>query len=84
HTGPVSKIVPYGDWINVMDPDFNLHLRETGIASAWIVRKPTLDGDVTSLELFDQEGNNIALFFGERKPGKPELQSWRDLLADVK
>lgn len=84
HTGPVSKIVPYGDWINVMDPEFNLHLRETGIASAWIVRKPTLDGDVTSLELFDQDGNNIALFFGERKPGKPELQSWRNVLADVK
>ena len=46
---------------------------------AWIVRKPTSDGEVTSLELFDAAGDNIAMFFGERKPGKAELPQWRQL-----
>jgi putative hemin transport protein len=81
HTGPVAKIVPMGPWINVMDPGFNLHLRTDGVAQAWIVRKPTEDGIVTSLELFDADGDNIALLFGERKPGQPEREDWRELVV---
>jgi putative hemin transport protein len=34
---------------------------------------------VTSIELFDECGELIAMFFGERKPGKPELPAWREL-----
>lgn len=81
HTGPVHKIAIMGPWLNVLDANFNLHLRQDHIASAWLVRKPTVDGLVSSLELFDAAGNNIAMFFGARKPGQPELGSWRGLLA---
>lgn len=80
HTGPVKKVVVMGPWLNVLDPGFNLHLREDHIASAWVVRKPTSDGLVTSLELFDAQGDTIAMFFGERKPGRPELCAWRELI----
>ncbi|MFM2045214.1 MAG: hypothetical protein RLY86_3790, partial [Pseudomonadota bacterium] len=48
-----------------------------------IVRKPTRDGIVTSLELFDRHNTPFLQMFGERKPGKPELDSWRDLIADL-
>lgn len=81
HTGPVSRIKPMGPWINVLDPDFNLHLREDHIGEAWIVRKPTVDGVVTSLELFDTAGDTIALVFGKRKPGIPESEGWREHVA---
>lgn len=83
HSGLVKKIAVMGPWLNVLDPGFNLHLREDHIASAWIVRKPTVDGLVTSLELFDQHGEVIAMFFGERKPGKPELTTWRTLVEGL-
>lgn len=79
HTGPVHRIVPMGPWINVMDPGFNLHAREDHIHEAWVVRKPTADGIVTSLELFDADGDTIALLFGARKPGRPEDLAWRGL-----
>jgi putative hemin transport protein len=79
HTGPVVRIVPTGPWINVLDPDFNLHLREDAVAEAWLVRKPTRDGVVTSVELLDARGGLIATFFGARKPGKPEDPRWRAL-----
>lgn len=79
HTGPVANIKPMGPWINVMDPAFNLHLRADLVTSAWLVRKPTDDGTVTSVELFDAEGGTVAMFFGARKPGKPELPAWRML-----
>lgn len=79
HTGPTRKLVAMGDWFNVLDPDFNLHLRESGIESVWLVRKPTSDGDVTSIEVFDAAGELIVTFFGKRKPGQPEDQAWRQL-----
>ena len=60
-----------------------MHLRETAVASAWIVRKPTMDGIVTSLELFDERGNTLALFFGKRKPGTPEDGAWRAMVAEL-
>ena len=46
HTGEVRKLLPMGPWFNVMDPNFNLHLREDHVASAWVVKKPTTDGVV--------------------------------------
>jgi len=79
HTGPVQKLVPTGPWFNVLDPTFNLHLREDRVARTFIVRKPTDDGTVTSIEAFDDAGTTIALFFGARKPGQPERGAWRDI-----
>lgn len=79
HTGPVHRVVQQGPWLNVMDEGFNLHLRQDAIAESWLVSKPTDDGSVTSIELFDQSGGLIAMFFGERKPGRPELPAWRQL-----
>lgn len=84
HSGPVNKIKVMDNWLNVLDPQFNLHLREDHIADSWIVEKPTEDGTVTSLEIFDKEGESIATFFGARKPGKPELESWREITAELK
>jgi putative hemin transport protein len=81
HTGPVREVKEHGPWFNVLDPGFNLHLREDAVAEAWVVVKPTEDGDVTALEAFDADGRQIVQFFGKRKPGVPELQEWRDALA---
>jgi len=87
HSGPVERLAEYGPWYNVLDEPgadgtggFNLHLDETRIADAWVVVKPTEDGDVTAVECFDAAGEQIVQFFGKRKPGIPELQAWRDLV----
>ncbi len=80
HGGPVRRVAVMGPWLNVLDPRFNLHLREDAIAEAWAVRKPTVDGLVSSLELYAADGELIAQFFGQRKPGQPERCAWRQLL----
>ena len=80
HTGTVAKLLETGPWFNVLDPAFNLHLRESAISKSFIVRKPSVDGIVTSLELFDDKGEMIVQFFGKRKPGNPELAQWRGLI----
>jgi putative hemin transport protein len=83
HSGPIQRVAVMGPWLNVLDPGFNLHLREDHIAQAWLVRKPTVDGLVCSLELFDAQGRNIAMMFGERKPGQAERCDWRTLLESL-
>ena len=83
HTGPVKRLVETHGWFNVLDPTFNLHLRDRGVVRVFSVRKPTDDGIVTSIEAFDNRDRNVLLMFGERKPGKPELEQWRALVARI-
>lgn len=83
HTGPISNVSVVGDWLNVLDSDFNLHLRTDLVAEAWVTRKPGDNGVVTSLELFDDAGESLVTFFGERKPGRPERAEWVKLLGEL-
>ncbi len=83
HTGPVENVVEARGWFNVMDESFNLHIDQDKIALAYAVKKPTSDGIVTSIELFNADGENVALFFGKRKPGISESEDWRTLVADL-
>lgn len=83
HTGPVHQVKAMGPWLNVLDADFNLHLREDHIVESWVVRKPSPEGTVTSLELYDHQGRQIVQFFGKRKPGIPEREDWRALVEGL-
>jgi len=82
HTGKTLKLLQTGPWFNILDPEFNMHLREDGIDTVWLVKKPTTDGVVTSLEAFDKDGNIIVQFFGKRKPRIPEREDWRQVVAE--
>jgi putative hemin transport protein len=83
HTGKIHSVVLMEKWLNILDPDFNLHLLQDAVAEVWIVKKPAEESFVTSIECFDKEGEMIVQFFGKRKPGIPELESWRDLVKEI-
>ncbi len=83
HSGEVTKVMDVPGWFNVVDPDFNLHIREAAITSSWIVRKPSVDGTITALECYDAKGAQLIQLFGKRKPGIPELEQWRAVVAAV-
>ena len=83
HSGPVHRVEVMGPWLNVLDPTFNLHLREDRIASAWIVRKPSVNGDIHALELYDANAHNFAQIFGQRLAGETERADWRALVAGI-
>lgn len=83
HTGRIRKTMWHQEWYNIMDPDFNMHLDMTKIAQTWIVRKPTEDGIVTAIEVFNEMGDIIVQFFGKRKPGIPELDAWREIVEKL-
>ncbi|MBB5222570.1 putative hemin transport protein [Amaricoccus macauensis] len=82
-TGPVQRIVEVGSWLNVLDPGFNLHLDTAGVAGAWVVRKPSVNGEIHSLEVYDSAGDLACQIFGHRKAGGRELAEWRGLVTGV-
>ncbi len=79
HAGPVENIKLMGPWLNVMDASFHMHLRLDQIDRVWAVRRPTEQGYLTSVELFDGAGEPILQMFGRRERGQPERADWRAL-----
>lgn len=79
HTGPIKSVRRVGPWLNVLDPAFNLHILEDEITALWLVRRPTRDGVITSVEAFDAAGDSVLSFFGQRREGEAELPAWRAL-----
>ena len=78
-SGAIKKVKAMGPWLNILDPEFNLHLMESGIAEAWLVRKPTALGIITSLEFYADDGQQIVQFFGQRHEQKKENPLWTRL-----
>lgn len=76
-TGTLEKLTPMHGWINIFNRTFTLHLREETIDEVWVTRKPTVDGHVTSVELFAKDGTQIAQLYGQRSEGHPEQTQWR-------
>ena len=83
HTGLISHVVVEGPTLIVISSNFKLYFREDSIAYCWVVLKPTVDGVVTSLETFNAAEQNTSMFFGKRKPGEPELEAWRQVIAQL-
>ena len=83
HSGPVQRIEVMGSWLNVLDPAFNLHLREDRIARAFVVRKPSVNGDIHSLELYAADSDCFCQVFGQRHAGGTERPDWRALVTGL-
>lgn len=83
HTGPVNKVDGGDRWVRILDSSFRLSVREDRIASNWVVRKPTRDGMLTSLESYDCGGQLMVQFFGARETGMPEREGWRNTISKL-
>jgi putative hemin transport protein len=78
YQGRIKQIRSSDVWLTVLSSDHRLRLREDHIDTVWVAKKPTTDGIVTSLELFNRQGLSIARFFSKPEPGQPEPREWRD------
>lgn len=83
-SGVPQRVQMMGDWINVLDPDFNLHAHAPQLAEAWRVRKPSHGKHVTSVELYDAAGDNVALIFGQREDGPWDAPGWDALASGLR
>lgn len=78
-SGKIYNLKDHGPWFNVLDENFNLHLKEEGINQTWISKRPTKGGILHSVECFDKKGELLIQFFGEGGHGGPEPESWTKL-----
>ncbi|RFP14699.1 MULTISPECIES: hemin-degrading factor [unclassified Duganella] len=76
-SGKVNKVQEAGGWFNVLDPEFNLHLRDNAFNSGYVIKR----AGVTSVEFFDKNGELVVSFFGVGERNKPQPQSWVDMTA---
>lgn len=79
YSGKIDKVAAAEGWFNVLDPDFNLHLRDSAFRSGFVVRR----AGITSVEFYDDRGDLVVTFFGVREPGKPQPKAWIDLAAGL-
>lgn len=77
YSGKIGKVAASGGWFNVLDPDFNLHLRDSSFRAGYVLQR----AGVTSVEFFDDRGELAVTFFGVRERGKPQPKSWTELTA---
>ncbi len=82
-SGTIRKVKQTEEWYNVLDPDFNLHLRQAGIDRGWVVRRPAKDGVITSVEFYDAKGEQVVNFFSRRARNKEETAAWRQIVASL-
>jgi len=82
-SGTVKKVQASGEWFNVLDPEFNLHLRQAGIERGWVVKRPARDGVITSVEFYDAHGQQVVNFFSRRDRNKEETAAWRAIVASL-
>jgi len=82
-SGTVKTVKATGEWFNVLDPDFNLHLRQAGIDRGWVVKRPAKDGVITSVEFYDANGEQVVNFFSRRDRNKEESAMWRNIVASL-
>jgi putative hemin transport protein len=83
HTGPVEIDMRVDTIYSLVGPNFRMEIDLEQLGEAWVVKKPTVDGIVTAVEFFDVDHTLAFQVFGERKPGKPELDVWREIVAEV-
>nr|WP_314860963.1 ChuX/HutX family heme-like substrate-binding protein [uncultured Undibacterium sp.] len=78
-SGQIQKTAAHGEWYNVLDSKFNLHLRESAFARGWVVKR----ADITSVEFYDKQGDLVVTFFGVRGRGEPQPKAWVDLVQSL-
>ncbi|WP_017217697.1 hemin-degrading factor [Pseudoalteromonas sp. NJ631] len=80
-SGKVENLKQVGPWFNVLDPEFNLHIKADDLTRAFVVRKPTDNGNtvVTSIEFFDANRETVLTLFGRRIEGKKQTSEWQAL-----
>lgn len=65
------------------DAWFRLNLDSLDLHSAWVVHKPTANGMVSSLELYNHHGEPVLMLSDMPNAGLPQTLEWQSLLYNL-
>jgi putative hemin transport protein len=80
YTGPVTSVTYERGWHNFHGPNLTLHLNPAGLGHLYLVKKPTKEGEIYSLEVFSPQGEEVLWVFGARKPGTSVPPAWLEFV----
>jgi putative hemin transport protein len=78
--GPVNRLLRTGPWFNVLNDRFNLHLNTEQLSQVWLIKKPSDNGFVHSLNAFDKNNNEVLTMTDNRAKGEQESLLWVELI----
>ncbi|MBE0379882.1 hemin-degrading factor [Pseudoalteromonas prydzensis] len=86
YTGRLDNLKQVGQWFNILDNGFNLHILVNQFSRAFVVKKPTDNGatEVHSIEFFDAQGSTIMTLFGRRSEGNEQSADWLALCNSLR
>lgn len=79
-TGAITEINQTRDMLQLVEEDSRTLITLPRIKEAWRLSKPTEDGLVHSLELYDANGEPVAYLFGSEKGDSSSIVKWKELL----
>ena len=79
-TGAITEMNQTKGTLQLVEEDSRTVISLPRIKQVWRVSKPTEDGLVHSLELYDAEGEPVAYLFGSEKGDSTSIVKWKELL----
>lgn len=79
-TGAITEINRTRGTLQLVEDDSRTLVSLPRIAQVWRVSKPTERGLIHSLELYDANGQILALLFGSEKGDSTNIVTWKELL----
>ncbi|MEM6822484.1 MAG: ChuX/HutX family heme-like substrate-binding protein [Verrucomicrobiota bacterium] len=80
--GIIPDLKRFGKWMNLLQPEFNLHMDESQIHQVWKVKTPSTNGEVLSLDVFDKLGQIALQIQGTYSRTEKQQRSWIELLNE--
>ncbi|PID46839.1 MAG: hypothetical protein CSB47_01770 [Proteobacteria bacterium] len=84
YCGSVKRLLRTGPWFNVLDPTFNLHLNTEQIAQVWVIKKPSDNGLLHSIDVLDNAGQSIVTIADDRLRNQPESAEWQEIVSKLR
>ena len=79
-TGAITEMNQTKGTLQLVEEDSRTLIALPRIEQVWRVSKPTEDGLVHSLELYDADGEPVVYLFGSEKGDSTSIVKWKDLL----
>lgn len=84
YVGDIPKLAVLGYEINISITDFDFMMDTNKLGDIWLVTKPTENGFVNSISIFDKEDNEVLILTDKRTRGDAENADWLEVIQKIR
>ncbi|MEO0453507.1 MAG: ChuX/HutX family heme-like substrate-binding protein [Verrucomicrobiota bacterium] len=83
YKGQIKQVTEFGDWLNVLDPHFNLHIDMKAVDSIWMVQKAKAKKPVTVIEVLNRDGKSVLELSESQPVQQPDSSVWKAVIESL-